>query len=181
MSTTHPELGEEDQLVMTRIITPEDDKLSAIIKLSKRLIELGELKAQQAEAMNKTIEEEKNLAERLIPDAMSSIGLSELRTASGHFIQLKTDYYASIPKAKSEAAFEWLRSRNMGGVIKESLSVDKSQAETLVAAQVPFTVDASVHPSTLKALVREQIEAGNEFPRELFGVHVANKAVVKSD
>ena len=49
----------------------------------------------------------------------------------------------------------------------------------LEAEGIPFTSDLSVHASTLKAFVKERIEAGTEFPRELFGVHVATKAVVK--
>jgi hypothetical protein len=33
---------------------------------------------------------------------------------------------------------------------------------------------------TLKAFVREQLERGNEFPTELFGVFIGQKAIIKS-
>jgi hypothetical protein len=36
-----------------------------------------------------------------------------------------------------------------------------------------------VEPMTLKALVRERIEAGKELPTELFGVFIENKTTIK--
>jgi hypothetical protein len=37
-----------------------------------------------------------------------------------------------------------------------------------------------IEPMTLKAFVREQLERGNEFPTELFGVYIGQKATIKS-
>ena len=36
-----------------------------------------------------------------------------------------------------------------------------------------------VEPMTLKALVRERIEAGKEMPTEIFNVFVGNKTTIK--
>jgi hypothetical protein len=33
---------------------------------------------------------------------------------------------------------------------------------------------------TLKAWVKEQVERGNEFPSDLFGVYIGQKATIKS-
>jgi hypothetical protein len=41
------------------------------------------------------------------------------------------------------------------------------------------SVKLKVEPMTLKALVRERIEAGKELPTELFGVYTENKTTVK--
>jgi hypothetical protein len=44
----------------------------------------------------------------------------------------------------------------------------------------PLDQSEKVEPMTLKAWVREQIERGNEFPQELFGAYIGQKAVIKS-
>jgi len=36
-----------------------------------------------------------------------------------------------------------------------------------------------VHASTLKAWVRERIEAGDEFPMDLFGAFIGQRAIIK--
>ena len=36
-----------------------------------------------------------------------------------------------------------------------------------------------VEPMTLKALVRERMEAGKEMPTELFNIYVGNKTTIK--
>ena len=41
------------------------------------------------------------------------------------------------------------------------------------------TQKLKVEPMTLKALVRERIEAGKELPTELFNVFVGNKTTIK--
>jgi len=37
----------------------------------------------------------------------------------------------------------------------------------------------AVHPSTLKAFVKEQIEKGSEIPSETFGIFIGQKTVIK--
>ena len=41
------------------------------------------------------------------------------------------------------------------------------------------TQKMKVEPMTLKALVRERIEAGKEMPTEIFGVYSENKTTIK--
>lgn len=167
------------QMVMERVVPPEDDNLATITKLSQRLIELSEQMDKQALDLKKTEDEIKDIADKRLPDLLNAIGLSELRMSNGRKVSLNTRYFASIPKAKAEEAFNWLRQHNMSGVIKEALTVPVAAKTQLMEKGIPFQVDASIHPSTLKALVKEQIEAGNDFPRELFGVFVADTVVIK--
>lgn len=181
MNSTNDPILEEDpkQLTMERVLPPQSDTLGTILTLGKRLLEVRQVQEELRKSMDKFEAEERELSETRIPDLMNAVGLTELRMSSGHVISSKVDYFASIPKAKRSEAFDWLRSKNMSGVIKEVITVDKERKEALIAATIPFEVKEDIHASTLKALVKEQIEAGNEFPRELFGVHVANKIVIK--
>jgi len=36
-----------------------------------------------------------------------------------------------------------------------------------------------VHPQTLRAFIKERVEAGEEFPMELFGAWVGQRATIK--
>ena len=42
-------------------------------------------------------------------------------------------------------------------------------------------VRQSVHPSTLKAFIKEQFTSGNDVPTEPFGVYIGSKATIKKD
>ena len=45
--------------------------------------------------------------------------------------------------------------------------------------QVDYENRKSVHPSTLKAFVREQIEMGKELPLDLLGVHIGQRSEIR--
>ena len=159
----------------------KDPTLGTIIRLSKKLASLADdIEAAEA-ALKKQQEEYANLAEKLLPDVMMGVGLTELKLVDGRMVTVKPEYYASIAKDRMEAAADWLKANGMGGVVKGSLTVAVEHQAKLAELVVPFQINSSVHPSTLKALVKEQVEADNkEFPRELFGVHVVNRAVLKN-
>ena len=42
-----------------------------------------------------------------------------------------------------------------------------------------YSTKEAIHPQTLNAFVREQLEAGINLPPELFSVHRVSKAVIK--
>ena len=180
-SETPPDLLEEvpAQLVMERVVPPQDDTLTQIRNLSRKLIELIEQERDEELTLERTKQQIKEIAERSLPDLLNSVGLTEVRTAEGQIVGIKKDYYASIKKENQKSAFDWLRAHNMGGVIKEEIVVPKDQRDALIAANISHEISGSVHASTLKALAKEQSEAGTPLPRELFGVYEANKVVVK--
>ena len=39
--------------------------------------------------------------------------------------------------------------------------------------------NTGVHPSTLKAWIKERMEAGDEFPMDLFGAYIGQRAIIK--
>ena len=39
--------------------------------------------------------------------------------------------------------------------------------------------NTTIHSQTLRAFVRERVEAGDEFPMDLFGAYVGQRAVIK--
>jgi hypothetical protein len=142
---------------MEPILPAQEVRLSDIITLAdtldRVLTDIDNLKASLAE---KEIAK-KRISETLLPDIMGQIGVTEIKLTGGRKVVIKDDIYTSAPEAKIEAITEWLNARNMGSIIKTK---------------------PSIHHSTLKAFVKEQLAVDPEFPRELFGVHEVQKATI---
>ena len=129
-----------------------------------------------------------HISGEVIPTMMSEMGLSELKLQDGSHLKVATSYRATITEANKEAAFNWLRNNGLGDIIKNEISVSFGRNEDNKAADYAAlaqergyqpTQKLKVEPMTLKALVRERIEAGKEMPTELFGVFSENKTTIK--
>ena len=154
---------------------------------------------ERLENLNQEIEKkEKDLKQRkkdlehisgeVIPTMMAEMGLSHLKLMYGSSVDVKPNYSANITIANREAAFNWLRNNGLGDIIKNEILVsfgsneDNKAADYAALAQergFQPTQKLKVEPMTLKALVRERIEAGKEMPTELFNVFVGNKTTIK--
>ena len=119
---------------------------------------------------------------------MSEMGLAELKLHDGSHLKVSTSYRATITEANKVAAFNWLRKNGLGDIIKNEISVSFGRNEDNKAADYAAlaqergyqpTQKLKVEPMTLKALVRERIEAGKEMPTEIFGVFSENKTTIK--
>jgi hypothetical protein len=167
------------------------NKTDNIQSLADQVQTLESLDADIKETENKLKEKKKEL-ERLsgevIPTMLSEMGLSELRLQDGSSIKVSTSYRAHISVANKEAAFNWLRKNGLGDIIKNEISVSFGRNEDNKAADYAElakgqgfqpTQKLKVEPMTLKALVRERIEAGKEMPTEIFGVFTENKTTIK--
>jgi hypothetical protein len=119
---------------------------------------------------------------------LTEMGLSYLKLADGSSVEVKTNYSATITQANKEKAFNWLRENDLGDIIKNELTVSFGRNEDNKAAEYAElakgqgyqpTQKLKVEPMTLKALVRERIEAGKPLPTEIFNVFVGNKTTIK--
>ena len=129
-----------------------------------------------------------HISGEVIPTMMSEMGLAELKLHDGSHLKVSTSYRATITEANKEAAFNWLRNNGLGDIIKNEISVSFGRNEDNKAADyaelaksqgLQPTQKMKVEPMTLKALVRERIEAGKEMPTEIFGVFSENKTTIK--
>jgi hypothetical protein len=100
---------------------------------------------------------------------------------------VKPVYGASIPAAKKEDAFTWLRKNGLGDLIKNEITVAFGRNEdnkamayaTLAQGQGYEPIQKlKVEPMTLKALVRERLESGQEMPSDLFNVFAGNRTKI---
>ena len=143
------------------------------IDIAKKLIEKKEIDRVSGE---------------VIPTMLSEMGLSQLKLADGSSVDVKPFYSATISAQNKDKAYSWLRTNGLGDIIKNDISVSFGRNEDNKAAKYAElaksngyqpTQKLKVEPMTLKALVRERIEAGKEMPTELFNIFVGNKTTIK--
>ena len=164
---------------------------SNIKTLSDEVLKLRAME-DQFKIMEEALKEKKKEIDRVsgevIPTMLSEMGLSQLKLADGSAVDVKPFYSASISAQNKEKAYQWLRNNGLGDIIKNEISVSFGRNEDNKAANYAElaksngfqpTQKLKVEPMTLKALVRERIEAGKEMPTELFNVFVGNKTTIK--
>ena len=167
------------------------DKTTNINKLADKIKEMQAV--QKAIALDEEqIKQKKKHLEyisgEVVPTMLSEMGLSFLKLQDGSSVEVKTNYSATITQANKEAAFNWLRENGLGDIIKNEISVSFGRNEDNKAADYADLAKSQgldprqklkVEPMTLKALVRERIEAGKEMPTEIFNIFVGNKTTIK--
>ena len=140
------------------------------------------------EALKEKKKQIEHLSGEVIPTMMSEMGLAHLKLMDGSSVDVKPHYSANISIANREAAFNWLRNNGLGDIIKNEILVSFGRNEDNKAADYAAlatergyqpTQKLKVEPMTLKALVRERLEAGKTMPTEIFNVFVGNKTTIK--
>ena len=175
------EQDQQDAMSKTENIQSLADQVERLEGLLSR-IEMSE------DNLKNLKKEYQRISGEVIPTMMSEMGLSELKLQDGSHLKVSTSYRATITEANKEAAFTWLRNNGLGDIIKNEISLffgrneDNKAADYAALAQergYQPTQKLKVEPMTLKALVRERIEAGKEMPTEIFGVFSENKTTIK--
>ena len=158
--------------------------------LSDQVTKLQSLEDEIDEQEKKLKELKRNqelLSGEVIPTMMTEMNISTLKLADGSAVEVKPVYGASIPAAKKEDAFTWLRKNGLGDLIKNEVTVafgrnedNKALAYASLAQGQGYepVQKLKVEPMTLKALVRERLESGQEMPSDLFNVFAGNRTKI---
>ena len=179
--TINFEADQQDAMKKTDNIQSLADQVEKLEELQNRL-------QTQEQIMKDTKKQIERISGEVIPTMMSEMGLAELKLQDGSHLKVSTSYRATITEANKEEAFNWLRNNGLGDIIKNEISVSFGRNEDNKAADYAElakgqgfqpTQKMKVEPMTLKALVRERIEAGKEMPTEIFGVFSENKTTIK--
>jgi len=154
-----------------------------------RLIRDKEVKI---EALETSLKESKKALQKLtdeeMPAMLAEIGISSFALDDGSTVEVKQTYGASILVQNRPTAFEWLRDHQYDDIIKNTVLCqfgrgedDQASAFSTFAETQGFLPQqkTEIHPQTLRAFVKERCEAGEEFPMELFGAWVGQRAVIK--
>jgi hypothetical protein len=146
------------------------------------------------ESLNEKKATQYNLSTITIPEKLTALNLSEIRTINGDKVVVKPFYSASLNEENKEPALQWLRENNLGDVIKHELKVQLGKGEDTKAEKLKVQLTKlkmnyidveGVHPQTLKALVKEQVEAMGEtkdgekvFPMKLFNAFIGKQTKI---
>lgn len=165
-----------------------DEEYAMISSLAAKQVKLETELKQLEEELKEKGKELNDVRDRDLPNAMAEVGLEEVKLKSGHKISIKSEIYASISAERTDKAYAWLRGNDFGSLIKNQIIAEFGKGEderateaAMLLAEHGFapTHKESVHPMTLKAFLKEQIEKGLiEVPLDLFGAYTFNRSKV---
>ena len=166
----------------------DDSKLDKVARLASEA-------ARLQEDLDRTEEEAKHfkkalykVTDELLPEALEELNLQKFTLKDGSEISVKPIYAASIPKDRRDEAYDWLREHGDGDIIKNNITVtfgkgedQDAEAFMLVCGNQGFTPQQieKIEPMTLKAWLREKVEAGHAIPLDLFGAFISQRASIK--
>lgn len=176
---------EEDKQDQLKLSTDADKK--SLAEQVDKLAMLEEEIARSEEQLKKLKQQAEVLSGDTIPTMMTEMNIKTMKLADGSAVEVKPVYGASIPAAKKEEAFKWLRENGLGDLIKNEVTVSFGRNEDNKAVQYASLAQGQgyepiqklkVEPMTLKALVRERLESGKEMPSDLFNVFAGNRTKI---
>lgn len=166
----------------------DDASLKGISSLARKAKTLASEISDLEAALKEKEGAYRKLTEETLPEAMAELGMQAFVMDDGSKIDIKPFYSASIPAARKAEAFQWLRDHGMDDIIKNTVSVRFGRGEDELCTRLldllgqngyPVEQAEKIEPMTLKAWVKEQVERGNEFPSDLFGAYIGQKANIK--
>jgi len=165
-------------------------QIDAAKTLSDKVLKLKDLEDEilnAEESINKLKEQARILSQVEIPAMMQEMHITKLKLKDGESVEVKPFYSAAIIPEVQEQAFTWLRNNGLGDIIKNDITVTFGRGEDNKAAQYAVLArgqgfepvqKVGVHPQTLKAVVRERIESGQDMPSDLFKTYAGNSTKI---
>lgn len=168
--------------------TLDQESLGSVAGLAKAI----KTKEELIESLEQTLKEEKKalikMTDEDLPTMLMELGMQSLTLDDGSDVTVKQTYGASIRVDDRPAAHEWLRDNGYDDIIKNQVLCvfgrgedDMASAFQALASQQGYAAEqkTEIHPQTLRAFVKERVENGDDFPMELFGAWVGQRAVIK--
>lgn len=157
-----------------------EDKLDRLTRLAQLAADQNAEVARIQRELEAATTALKRTVEIDLPSAMEDAGMSNFTTSTGLEIVVKERVHAHISRERYPAAVQWLDNNGHSGLVKRSVTVAFNRDQSTEATELVTSVrgqgfdakqEYKVEPSTLKKFVREKLEAGEEVPVDLFGVH----------
>jgi regulator of replication initiation timing len=174
----------DESTALSSVDTGTGKQLSQLVRSLRNI----EQQIEDAENHIKSLKQEKHrLSVENIPALMDEMGVERL-DVDGLTVERKMIVSASIPKDRKDEAFSWLRENGLDDIIKNDVtcSFGKGQdnsAKNVIAILQEAGFDPAtkthVHPSTLKAFVKERITDGKPIDLDMFGAFISNAAQLR--
>jgi hypothetical protein len=174
--------------VASDLMDIKEEGMSRIASLVKQQLALEARVSDLEQELSGAKKDLKEVAENQLPAAMAEYGMAKVKMDDGSEISVSKFYSASIPKARQEEAFDWLRDNGHDSLIKNQVSISFGRSEDTIAQKLMDKLQADgyetqqkvwVEPMTLKAFVKEQVEEGAPIPSDLFGIYIGEQAKIK--
>ena len=174
MATSVEKLDQGDLTTVAGMARAIRDKEAEVNELEQKL-------KNEKRALMKLTDED-------LPTMLAEIGLTSMKLDDGSEVTIKPQYGANILVDNRPAAYEWLRENGYDDIIKNTVACtfgrgedDKASAFKAFAEKEGFFAEQNtgIHHTTLRAFVKERIENGDDFPMELFGAYVGQRAIIK--
>jgi len=173
----------------------DDNELKTLSENITRFLRIGGMIGNTEERLRKLKEQYRRLSEEDLPQKMAELGMQDLRLKDGSQITIDMFYATRINKNNRDAAHAWLRQQGHGDIIKNQVSVAFGKGEDATARETMALLEEflqkngniptqreSVHPSTLKAFVKERIESGDSAftldTQKLFSVYQGKRTKI---
>ena len=174
----------DDGEALAKVDSGTGKQLSDLVRALRNV----EKQIEDAETHLKTLKQEKHkLSVENIPALMDEMGMERI-DVDGLTVERKMMVHASIPQDRKEEAFAWLRDKGLDDIIKNDVTCSFGKGEDNMAGDVvgmlkergfdPKT-KTHVHPSTLKAFVKERVTDGKPIDLDMFGAFIANAAQIR--
>jgi hypothetical protein len=160
--------------------------LEELVKIGENLEHLKSQADEVAAELGNLNDEIRRLETEVLPEGLKNLGIKNITLSSGAKIQLMDIISASITDENRQAAHDWLRKHDHGDIIKNNITVSFGKGEDKYADSLrerlmvmredgelkfgDLVQKEAVHPSTLKAFVKDQLSKGG-FPGELFKLY----------
>jgi hypothetical protein len=180
------ELMREDAASTFR--APTDEDLKTVGELAHEQLRLEKLLEEQEEVLRTIKDQLTDVREFKLPNAVEKFGFSEFKLKDGSSVTIKEEVYAGITDENKPAAFEWLAKTGNDGLIKNEVKCPFGKGQDQEAKLLvdllnnhgySFTNSRTIHPQTLKAFVKHQMEDGKAVPMDIFSIHVKKIANIK--
>jgi len=174
----------DDGEALTKVDSGTGKQLSDLVRSLRNI----EKQIEDAETHMKSLKSEKHkLSIENIPALMDEMGMERI-DVDGLTVERKMMVHASIPQDRKEEAFAWLRDKGLDDIIKNDVTCSFGKGEDNMAGDVvgmlkdrgfdPKT-KTHVHPSTLKAFIKERVTDGKPIDLDMFGAFIANAAQIR--
>ncbi len=172
----------------TDVAKMNETGLSRVSELVRKQIALEKRVEDIEEELKAAKENLRQIAEQDLPNALHEMGMKEVKMEDGSVVSVSNFYNVSIPKDKTEEAFDWLRLNGHGDLVKNVVSATFGRAEDNRAKDLIGKLSDEgyavaqkqwVEPMTLKAFAKEQVEQGSDIPTDLFGLYIGEKAKIR--
>ena len=182
------QLEEDFEETLSSVNKVDQGGLTSLASLARKIQEEEKNIATLEETLKEAKKKLLKLTDEDMPAVMQEVGMNKFELDDGSTVEVKPTYGASILVDNRPQAYEWLRENGYDDIIKNYVICsfgrgedDKASAFKAFAAKEGYVANqkTEIHSQTLRAFVKERVEAGDAFPMELFGAWVGQRAVIK--